>query len=99
MLARPAPIGRGVRVDPDLIVHHPGTVLAAGWPDSVTRCERCHAPVRSAVGDVLGALLGDVPPLAQHACLFCGPRGVARIHPPGVLPVEVCINPPVRRIP
>jgi len=99
-LARPAPIGRGVRVDPDLVIHHPGRALAGRWPDAgVTLCERCSAPVRSAVVDVIGALLGDTPALAQLECLWCGPRGVARAHPPLVLPVEVCIDPPVRRFP
>jgi hypothetical protein len=79
-LARPAPIRvDSVRVDPDLIVHHPGPGLATRWAPSVARCEVCGAPVRAAVAEVVRAVLGDVdPPSVESDCLWCSPEGIAR---------------------
>ena len=34
---------RAVRVDPDVLIYHPGPVLAGRWGDPVTRCEHCYA--------------------------------------------------------
>lgn len=96
-LARPAPIGVGsVRVVPEAVVQRPSRVLAGAWPTigDVVACGVCGAPVLArTVGETVDALLGDVdPPLPVHACLWCGPAGVARTHPP-VAPVDVCVLP------
>ena len=60
-------------------------------PDPIVTCPRCGSPVRWATAlEVTAALLSDGPaPDVTGDCLWCGPRGVGREHPPHG-PVPLC---------
>lgn len=62
-------------------------------PGPVVACSVCAAPVRAVTCDEAARLvLSDEPvPDGVHACLWHGPAGVARAHPPRG-PVSVCVG-------